>query len=280
LEWDAVKGARKYWKTFQTLKPRIIERLEQILVGTKVSSRGRKRTTDLGIICDGLWHLSDSGIKMGSLADLLRIPRSTLFYYFNIIRNTNLMADMYKMIISEYYEDHWPEYLITDSFTVKSIDGTEGTGRNPTDRGRRGIKVSLICDENRITTAVHISGANTHDSKLLIPTHKDAFVEFDEIDCLADSAYVGKNYIPKIHDESAMSLISKPKKMSNGKLSHILTADQLDKLSYRNRIELLNGHIRRFRGVTIKYVKSIKSYRVLLFLSLLVITCYQIFVSL
>jgi len=49
---------------------------------------------------------------------------------------------------------------------VKSIDGSQGFGRNPTDRGRKGLKVSLICDKNLVTHAVHVVGANIHDAKI------------------------------------------------------------------------------------------------------------------
>ena len=53
--------------------------------------------------------------------------------------------------------------------------GSEGLGRNATDRGynsRKGLKVSLICDTNRIVKAVHLehgSKANTHE---LAPAHQ------------------------------------------------------------------------------------------------------------
>jgi transposase len=47
--------------------------------------------------------------------------------------------------------------------------GGELTGRNPTDRGKRGSKYHVLCDANGLPLHAMISGANTHDSKLFEP---------------------------------------------------------------------------------------------------------------
>lgn len=39
----------------------------------------------------------------------------------------------------------------------------EETGRNPTDRGKRGSKIHLLVDARGAPLAVHVSGANRHD---------------------------------------------------------------------------------------------------------------------
>lgn len=43
------------------------------------------------------------------------------------------------------------------------------TGPNPTDRGKFGSKIHVICDRNGLPISVGISGANLHDSQALIP---------------------------------------------------------------------------------------------------------------
>jgi transposase len=43
------------------------------------------------------------------------------------------------------------------------------TGPNPTDRGKNGSKIHLICDRNGLPLSLGISGANTHDSQALVP---------------------------------------------------------------------------------------------------------------
>ncbi len=37
------------------------------------------------------------------------------------------------------------------------------TGRNPTDRGKQGVKRSLMTDANGLPLSLVVSGANTHD---------------------------------------------------------------------------------------------------------------------
>ena len=44
------------------------------------------------------------------------------------------------------------------------------TGRNPTDRGIRGVKRSLMTDGNGLPLALVVAGANTHDIKLVADT--------------------------------------------------------------------------------------------------------------
>ena len=74
-------------------------------------------------------------------------------------------------------------------------------------------------------------------------------------------------------------MIVKPKKKRNHMPSHILTKEQTKNLNkYRNRIELLNGQIRRSRGINIKHVKKIKTFDLFLRVKILCITCYNLFV--
>ena len=48
--------------------------------------------------------------------------------------------------------------------------GGEGTGPNPTDRGKKGTKRSLLTDGKGIPIGVCVDGANRHDMKLVEPT--------------------------------------------------------------------------------------------------------------
>ncbi len=52
----------------------------------------------------------------------------------------------------------------------QGVTGGGATGPNPTDRGKRGTKRSVLTDGNGIPLAVAIDGANRHDSKLLAAT--------------------------------------------------------------------------------------------------------------
>jgi hypothetical protein len=43
------------------------------------------------------------------------------------------------------------------------------TGPNPTDRGKNGAKIHVICDRNGLPISVGVSAANLHDSQALVP---------------------------------------------------------------------------------------------------------------
>ena len=106
------------------------------------------------------------------------------------------------------YNDYHPMgHLITDTFTVKSMDGSKGLGRTCTDRGRKGLKVSLICDQNLVTHAIHLAPANIHDSKLFIPTVNESITNLKDQFCLADSGYAGSKYIDNIHKSTGITLL-------------------------------------------------------------------------
>lgn len=53
---------------------------------------------------------------------------------------------------------------------TKAPLGGEATGRNPTDRGKQGVKRSLLSDGRELPLAVAVEGANRHDMKLVEPT--------------------------------------------------------------------------------------------------------------
>jgi transposase len=57
-----------------------------------------------------------------------------------------------------------------DGSLHKSPGGGEGTGKNPTDRGKLGWKWSVLTDRNGIPIGWTAEGANRHDSVLLEPT--------------------------------------------------------------------------------------------------------------
>ena len=71
--------------------------------------------------------------------------------------------------------------MIGLDFSEVSIDGSlhkapaggEGTGPNPTDRGKSGWKWSLATDTNGVPIGWVIDGANRNDSVLLAPTLDD-----------------------------------------------------------------------------------------------------------
>jgi len=79
----------------------------------------------------------------------------------------------------ELHEIDW-DWLSMDGAMTKAPLGGEKTGRNPTDRGKSGVKRSVLTEGHGVPIAVEIEGANRHDMKLTRPTLVGIAVERPE----------------------------------------------------------------------------------------------------
>lgn len=269
------KNCPIYEQIFESLKPSIIQKIQEYLQTRVLIKTGRPRTIDLGRFLDAVYFLMDSGSQMRYVSKLFQIPKSTFSRYFKLIQEQRIIENIYYESIQDITLDPIENCLITDTFIVKSMNGHEGTGRNPTDRGRKGIIVSLVSDDNLITHDLVIGPANQVDVKFLEKS-VDKITKLERhLKCLADAGYVGHDIRLKCL-KKRIDLIARPRKTRSGNLTHHLSAENLTLLKEkRNRIELLNSHIRRHRGLMIKWVRNILSYRCFLYIIILCITCYQ-----
>jgi hypothetical protein len=62
------------------------------------------------------------------------------------------------------------EDLAVDGCTTKAPSGGEMAGRSPVDRGKQGLKRSVVTDANGVPLHLVAAGANRHDAPLLRPT--------------------------------------------------------------------------------------------------------------
>lgn len=62
------------------------------------------------------------------------------------------------------------EHLVVDGCIVKAPCGGQGAGRSPVDRGKQGMKRSVLVEGAGIPLGCVVAGANRHDSPLLRPT--------------------------------------------------------------------------------------------------------------
>ena len=76
--------------------------------------------------------------------------------------------------------------LAVDGCITKAPGGGEAAGRSPVDRGKQGLKRSIVTDGAGIPLHVVSAGANRHDSPLLAPT----LAGLEKLDGLPDDATV------------------------------------------------------------------------------------------
>jgi hypothetical protein len=60
--------------------------------------------------------------------------------------------------------------LSAEGYIIKARCGGETAGRSPVDRGKQGLKRSVASDARGIPLGLDSTGANRHDSPLLVPT--------------------------------------------------------------------------------------------------------------
>jgi hypothetical protein len=76
--------------------------------------------------------------------------------------------------------------LAVDGCVTKAPGGGEVAGRSPVDRGKQGLKRSVVTDGNGIPLHLVTAGANRHDAPLLGPT----LAGLDKLDGLPDDVTV------------------------------------------------------------------------------------------
>lgn len=75
---------------------------------------------------------------------------------------------LHKSIEAAIHKWGSPQCFFSDTSSVKA-PLARFAGKNPTDRGKNGVKKAVVIDWNRIILSILIDSANRHDSKLLLP---------------------------------------------------------------------------------------------------------------
>jgi len=257
---------------YDILKPYFIEQFNKQF---PVKSTGRPRITDLGKIFDAIFAVAEEGIKTRNIKKYFDVPKSTYNRFLKLIKETDFFGNIHKSIVIDRLNND--KAVITDTFTVKSCDGSDCVGSNSTDKGRNGIKSSLITSfEDGVPLEYSVHPANEHDSKILqkMEFTNEHHGKIKKI--YADSAYIGKPL--KTHcKQHNICVISVPRRTRSGKLTHYVQTYEKENLKKRWRIERTIGCLRQFRGISIKRMKFINTYTCLLSFAVLCVTCLALF---
>src|SRR5258706_3537456 len=187
---------QKYYSVFRKIKPLIVSELENTLEAMKISKTGRPRKVNLGNIVDAVMFISYSGSQMSFIKDLFKISIGTFYRYFKTIKEEKIIENLYYNLISQFplEEDN---ILITDTTSIKSFYGSEGLGRSSTDRGRKGLKISILSDRHYISRGIDLRPSNNHDCKIFKGILDQMEIYPQRTLCLCDSGYIGKEIFRK-----------------------------------------------------------------------------------
>jgi len=125
-----------------------------------------------------IFYVLRTGCQWKALPRSLGAP-STVHDRFQEWREAGLFEKMWIVGLMEYDKEkgiEW-EWQSMDGAMTKAPLGGEGTGANPTDRGKKGTKRSILTEGNGIPLSVAVDGANRHDKKLVKCTLDAIIVE-------------------------------------------------------------------------------------------------------
>lgn len=147
-------------------------------VNPQPDGRGRPRRSDRDCF-NAIVFVLRTGCQWNALNYTQISPSSTAHDRFQEWVAADFFHRLWEAGLMEYDEFkgiNW-SWLSMDGAITKAPLGGEKTGSNPTDRGKTGVKRSLLTEASGIPVSVAIDGANRHDMKLVKETLDGIVVE-------------------------------------------------------------------------------------------------------
>ncbi|KAA6213430.1 IS5 family transposase [Streptomyces albofaciens JCM 4342] len=151
----------RLWELFQDVVPSAPQRPQ---------GGGRRRCDDRAVLA-AIVFVATTGCTWRQLPPVFSASWQTVHRRFTEWSAARVWAKLHRVLLDQLGAIggvDWSRCAI-DSISVRAVKGGPLTGPNPTDRGKNGAKVHVICDRNGLPISVGISAANVHDSQALIP---------------------------------------------------------------------------------------------------------------
>jgi transposase len=117
-------------------------------------------------VLNGIWYVLWTGCQWKAVhRSWFGVSSSVLHDRFQVWQRRGLFAELFRVMLRFYARRrrirwHWQAI---DSRSCAAPLGGEATGKNPTDRSKRGSKVHILVDQRGAPLAVDVTGANCHD---------------------------------------------------------------------------------------------------------------------
>ena len=147
------------------------ERIEPLLPAESPPPKGGRPWKPARQMLDAIFYVLRTGCQWKALPRSLGAP-STVHERFQGWVEAGVFGRLWASGLLEYDERvgiDW-EWQAMDGAMTKAPLGGESTGRNPTDRGKRGVKRSLLTEGRGVPVGLSVDGANRHDMKLVDST--------------------------------------------------------------------------------------------------------------
>ena len=145
-------------------------RIEPLLPARKVHPLGchRPRVNDRAAM-NAIFFVLRTGCQWNALNVTGLCTSSSAHRRFQEWQKAGVFERLWHEVLEEYDDRvglDW-RWLSADGATTKAPLCGKKTGRNPTDRGKLGVKRSLLSEARGVPVALVIAGANRHDLPLL-----------------------------------------------------------------------------------------------------------------
>lgn len=184
-------------------------------------------------------------------------------FFLRLWRDGLLEYDFFKGI-------DW-NWLSMDGAMTKAPLGGEKTGKNPTDRGKIGVKRSIVTDGNGVPVGLEVAGANRVDFKMAAATLASIPVDVPPIK-VARKRHM---CLDKGCDYSEIDELMK----EFGFTAHVARRGRATQSIKRNAsrkarrhvVERAHSWLNRFRGILIRWNKKVENYIAMLHFGLALI---------
>ena len=132
---------------------------------TKFPTLGRKRKLNTADILDRILYICRTGCQWSQLP----VPWAsykTVYHYFALWSKARLFENIF-YALAETVASTGQGSLVLDTSFVKHVHGSDVLGPNPTDRGRKASKVSLLTDSRGTPLCAVLHKANKNDALTL-----------------------------------------------------------------------------------------------------------------
>ena len=230
---------------------------------------GRPRRADR-LCADAIFFVLRTGCQWKALDATRFVPGSTAHDRFQEWVAAGFFLKLWKAGLLDYdffKGINW-RWLSMDGTMTKAPLGGEKTGPNPTDRGKQGVKRSIMTEGRGVPIGLEVEGANRVDFKMAKATVVNIAVERPAVE------ETGKQHmcLDKGYDYAEIDDLMK----TFGFTAHIARrgqATQKIKRSTRKKarrwvVERAHSWLNRFRGILIRWNKKVENYLAMLHFAL------------
>jgi hypothetical protein len=247
----------------------LIKFLKKLIIKTFYTDKrpGVNIKHNLEHIIEGILRICKTGIQY-SFSEYKGISPSVLKYHFYKWSTANFFDKCWKHIYNEYqkmikYNTNL-RYLSIDTTFIKSMNGKDCVGSNPTDRGRKANKLSVIVDLLGVPVAFLLAEANKPDQNLMRNTlDEKIYKRKTKSKIYGDKGYSSRKCISAAEDNNLIMCAENKKNFKN-----LIFPVNININEYRYVIEAFNSWLKSNKRIILRYDRysaNFKSYIMLAF---------------